>query len=109
MVKLMPKTRNAIKKPYPHPQDIIVPYANPKAFIDSMKAQVSMAINAALCNAKAPTNIAIITIRKNISSNLMLKLSPYTSTQELLLHVDLIHEATCMVNPSLLPPCLNEK
>jgi hypothetical protein len=78
-VKLMPKSQNTIKKPYPYPQEIIVPYANPKAFMDSMKAQVNMAINAALHHTKALTNIAIITIHKNMSGNLMLKLSPHTS------------------------------
>jgi hypothetical protein len=108
-VKLTPKTRNAMKKPYPHPQEIIVPCADPKAFTDSMKAQVGMAVNAALCNDKAPTNVAIVTIWKNMSGNLMLKPSPHTSAQELLPHLDLIHEATRMVNPSLLPPGLNEK
>jgi hypothetical protein len=108
-VKLAPKTRNATKKPYPHPQEIIVPCANPKAFTDSMKAQVSMAVNAALRNAKATTNEGIVTIWKNMSGNLMLKPSPHTSAQELLPHLDLIHEAARTVNPSLLPPRLNEK
>jgi hypothetical protein len=54
-VKLTPKTQNAMKKPYPCHKEIIVPCANPKAFMDSIKAQVGMAINAALCNAKALT------------------------------------------------------
>jgi hypothetical protein len=108
-VKLIPKTQNATKKPYPYPQEIIIPYADPKAFTDSMKAQVSMAINAALHNAKALTNIAIITIQRNMSGNLMLKPSPHTSAQELLLHLNLIHKAACIVNPSLLPMHLNEK
>jgi hypothetical protein len=68
-----------------------------------------MAVNAAHRNAKAPTNVAIVTVRNNMSSNLILKPSPHTSTQELLPHLDLIHEAAHMVNPSLLPPLLNEK
>jgi hypothetical protein len=108
-VKLTPKTRNATMKPYPRPQEIIVPCADPKAVTDSMKAQVGMAINAALRNAKAPTNVAIVTVRKIMSGNLMLKPSPHTSAQELLPHLDLIHEAARTVNPSLLPPRLNEK
>jgi hypothetical protein len=74
-----------------------------------MKAQVGRAVNAALPKAKALTNVAIVTIRKNMSYNIMLKPSPHTSAQELLPHLDLIHEAACMVNPSLLPPGLNEK
>jgi hypothetical protein len=77
--------------------------------MDSMNAQVSMAVNAALCKAKAPTNIAIVTIWRNMSGNLMLKPSPHTSAQELLLHLDRIHEAARMVNPSLLPRRLNAK
>jgi hypothetical protein len=77
--------------------------------MDSMKAQVGMAINSAFCKAKAPTNVAIVNVRKNISVNLMLKPSPHTSAQELLPHLDLIHEAAHTVNPSLLPPRLNEK
>jgi hypothetical protein len=108
-VKLTPKTQNVMKKPYPCPQENIVPCADPKAFMDSMKAQVGMAVNAALCKAKALTNVAIVTVQKNMSSNLMLKPSLHTSAQELLPHLDLIHEAARMVNPSLLPPCLNEK
>jgi hypothetical protein len=68
-----------------------------------------MAVNTALRKAKAPTNVAIVTIRKNMSGNLMLKPSLHTSAQELLPHLDLIHEAARMVNPSLLPPHLNEK
>jgi hypothetical protein len=43
-VKLTPKTQNAMKQPYPHPQDIIVPCADPKAFTASMKAQVGMVL-----------------------------------------------------------------
>jgi hypothetical protein len=106
--KLTPKTRSAMKKPYAYPPEIIVPCSDPKAFTDSMKAQVGMAINAALRKAKAPTNVAITTIRKNISRNLMLTPSPHTSAQELLPHLDLIYEAARTVDPSLLPPCLNE-
>jgi hypothetical protein len=74
-----------------------------------MKDQVSMAVNTALSNAKALTNVAIVTIQKTISGNLMLKPSPHTSAQEVLPHIDLIHEGACIANPSLLPLCRNEK
>jgi hypothetical protein len=107
--KLTPKTRNVTKKPQSHPQEIIVPCSDPRALTDNMNVQVGMAVNVALCRANAPTNVASATVRKNISGNLMLTPSPYTSAQELLPHLDLIHEATHAVNPALLPPCLNEK
>jgi hypothetical protein len=74
-----------------------------------MRAQVGTATNTALQQANVPTNVAIVSVRKNMSGNLMLTPAPNTSTHELLQHIDLIHEAICSVHTSLMPPRLNEK
>jgi hypothetical protein len=68
-----------------------------------------MAVNAALHTAKAPNHVPITTIRKNISSNLILSAAANTSAQDLSHHLDAIKQAAQTVHRSLQPPRLNEK
>jgi hypothetical protein len=66
-------------------------------------------VNEALRKANAPENISILTVRKNISGNLLLTPSPNTPIPKLLAHLPLINEAARTVHPSLITPRLNEK
>jgi hypothetical protein len=74
-----------------------------------MKAQVGIAVNAALRIAKAPNHVTITTIGKNISGNLILTAAMNTSTQDLSHHLGAIKQAAQTIHRSLQPPRLNEK
>jgi uncharacterized protein YejL (UPF0352 family) len=51
---------------------------------DQIRVQVGMAMNAALCKANAPTNVAVMSVRQNMTGNLLLTPAPNSSIQELL-------------------------
>jgi hypothetical protein len=87
----------------------MIPCRDPSVLTDDMKARIGMAVNAALCSAKVPSHIAVATIRKNISGNLILTMSARTSASELTQHLDTINQAAQSVHMSLEPPRLNEK
>jgi uncharacterized protein YejL (UPF0352 family) len=69
---------------------IIIPSSDPKTITDNIRVQVGMATNAALRKANAPTNIAIMSVRQNMTGNLLLTPAPNSSIQELLEYADTI-------------------
>jgi uncharacterized membrane protein YgaE (UPF0421/DUF939 family) len=74
-----------------------------------MKVQVGMAVNATLHSAEVLTHVAMATIWKNISRNLILTTSTNTSTSELTQYIEIIKQSAQSVYTSLKPPCLNKK
>jgi uncharacterized protein YejL (UPF0352 family) len=68
-----------------------------------------MAKNAALHKANAPTNVAVMLVRQNMTGNLLLTPAPNSSVQELLQYADTISAAISSVNPSLQHPRPVEK
>jgi hypothetical protein len=63
-----------------------------------------MATNAALHKANALTNVAMMSVRQNMTGNLLLTPAPNTSIQELLQYADTISATISSVNLSLQPP-----
>jgi hypothetical protein len=86
-----------------------VPCSDPRALPDSAKVAISLAVNAAFRDANAPAMLTIMTIRKNITGNLLLTPSAQTLTTDITAHLPAITEDALNVHPSLLPPRLNEK
>jgi hypothetical protein len=68
-----------------------------------------MAINATLHKANTLTNVTVMSVRQNMTSNLLLTPAPDSSIQELLQYANTISATISSVNPSLQPPCPVEK
>jgi uncharacterized protein YejL (UPF0352 family) len=68
-----------------------------------------MARNAVLLKANAPTNVAIMFVRQNMISNLLLTPARNSSVQELLQYTDTVSAAISSLNPSPQPPHPVEK
>jgi hypothetical protein len=96
--------KKTAKTPTARPQELLIPSSDPKTITGQIRAQVGMATNAALRKANAPTNIGVMSVRQNMTSNLLLTPAPNTSTQELPQYANTISAAISSVNPSLQPP-----
>ncbi|KAI5785496.1 hypothetical protein FPQ18DRAFT_394676 [Pyronema domesticum] len=63
----------------------------------------------ALKAASAPDHMSVVTVRKNMSGNIMLTMSPATTTTDITAHLPLIHEAALSIHSTLQAPRVNEK
>jgi hypothetical protein len=101
--------KKTTKKPTAHPQELLIPSSDAKTITDQIRAQVGMAMKAALRTANAPTNVAIMSVRQNMTGNVLLTPAPNSSILELLQYADTISTTSSSVNPSLQPPHPVEK